>query len=219
MPFTSQGVSLPEVVRATSDDQTLMNRLLDRDATALLEIYDRHSQLVFTVACHVVHNRQTAEDISQEVFLQLWNEPQSYNPERGILRTWLTVITRHRAIDYNRKHREEENLDYQNLPVDPSTNCGAYDWVDLDKVRALLQRLPIEQREVFELAYFGGLTHTEITERTGYPLGTVKSRIRLVLKNMRQTLIDVEAQTENKNRDLVRPQLKNRNLISDGRVA
>lgn len=209
---------MPEV--ASSDDQTLMKQLLDRDASALLEIYDRHSKLVFTVACHVVHNCHTAEDILQEVFLQLWKEPKLFDAERGILRTWLAVVTRHRAIDYIRKLRKEVNLDYESLPICGSANGeGHYDWVDLDKVGALLLRLPIEQREVFELAYFSGLTHTEIAERTGYPLGTVKSRIRVALKSLREILSNVRPQANC--RDLSKPQVENKNidLRSEGRIA
>jgi RNA polymerase sigma-70 factor, ECF subfamily len=184
MPISSQQISLPNCF----DDIALVERLLNGDADALLQIYDRHSALVFAVACHVVRNVQTAEDISQEVFLHLWRKPKSCDSQRGLLATWLAVITRHRAIDYIRKHRKESNLDYTNIPVGESGNCEGYDWVDLDKVRAILRQLPAEHREIFELAYFGGLTHTEIAERTCQALGAVKSRIRSVLKNMRAIL-------------------------------
>jgi RNA polymerase sigma-70 factor, ECF subfamily len=137
MLMGSPQASLPEAPKANCfDDAALVERLLNGDANALLQIYDRHSALVFTVACHVVHNVQTAEDISQEVFLQLWRKPESYVSQRGLLATWLAVITRHRAIDYIRKYRKESNLDYTNMPVEESGNCAAYDWVDLDKVRA-----------------------------------------------------------------------------------
>jgi RNA polymerase sigma-70 factor (ECF subfamily) len=195
MPISPQQESFPE-----ADDVALVEQLLDGDANALLQIYDRHSALVFTVACHVLHNVQTAEDISQEVFLQLWRKPRSYDSQRGLLATWLVVITRHRAIDYIRKQRKESNLGYTNIPIEESGNCEAYDWVDLDKVRAILKQLPAEHRETFELAYFGGLTHTEIAERTGQALGTVKSRIRSVLKNVRAILANVGQNREDRER-------------------
>jgi RNA polymerase sigma-70 factor (ECF subfamily) len=87
-----------------------------------------------------------------------------------------------------RKHRKESNLDYTNIPIEESENCEAYDWVDLDQVGAILRQLPAEHREAFELAYFGGLAHTEIAERTGQAPDAVKNRIRSVLRNMRAIL-------------------------------
>lgn len=191
--ISSQPGNFPDAPQASRfDDVSLMEQLLGGEDHALAEIYDRYSTLVFAVACHVVQNCHTAEDISQEVFLHLWRNPKSYDSQRGLLGPWLAVVTRRRAIDHIRKLRKESKLDYMALPIEETRKCDAYDWVDLEKVRAILKQIPGERREAFELAYFGGLTHTEIAERTGLALGTVKSRIRRVLENMRVTLANVQ---------------------------
>ena len=182
----------------TRDDVELMQKMAAGDDQALLEVYDLYSPLVYTIAFHVLRNAHSAEDISQEIFLQLWRDPAAYNPQRGRLRAWITVIARHRAIDHLRRQQKESQLPDGVLAIDRPGGRQFDHSLDLRKVRAICKRLPASQREVLELAYFGGLTHSEIVARTGAPLGTVKSRIRLALQNLRRILLgDEKAGREN----------------------
>jgi RNA polymerase sigma-70 factor (ECF subfamily) len=158
------------------------------DEQAITELYDRYSQLIFRVADQVLHDPAASEDILQEVFLQLWRVPDTFDPTKGSLPGWLTVVSRRRAIDRLRQRRGE--LDVDNVVV--STNARQLTDATLnqisDKVRALLDGMPKELRLPFELAYTQGLTHSEISEQTGDPLGTTKSRIRLALNLIRKKL-------------------------------
>jgi RNA polymerase sigma-70 factor (ECF subfamily) len=172
----------------TQDDVELMQKMAAGDAQALLEVYDRYSRLVYTLAFHVLRDAHAAEDISQEIFLQLWRDPAAYNPQRGRLGAWITVIVRHRAIDQLRRQQKESQLPDGVLAIDRPGGPQFDHLPDIRKVRSIFNRLPPSQREVLELAYFGGLTHSEIVARTGEPLGTVKSRIRLALQNLRRIL-------------------------------
>ncbi len=181
-------------------DEELMSRLADGEIEALEQLYDRYSSLVFSVGVRVLNDRQLAEDVAQDVFLRLWRQPWSYDPERGRFRSWLMSVTRNRAIDERRRvvrrHRSEERSDDPPLEVasperfhDPQLELAM-----AEERRAVLQamtRLPPAQREVIELAYFGGLTQAEIASRSGEPLGTVKTRIRLGMKKLREALKDL----------------------------
>jgi RNA polymerase sigma-70 factor, ECF subfamily len=176
---------LPPPVRV--DDITLMAKLATGDQNTLLEVYDRYSRLVYVLSLHVLRNPQAAEDLMQDVFLLLFRKAGSYNPASGSLRGWLTVLTRHLAIDrLRRKWRELPLADsliaiekkYPILPDSPGCLM----------VRSVLQRLPAEQRELLSLAYFAGLTQVEIASHTGKPLGTIKTQIRSALQSVRQLL-------------------------------
>ncbi len=171
------------------DDSELMRRIASGDNWALLQLYDRYSRLVYTLALHVLRDASAAEDVSQELFLQLWRDPKAYNPQRGSLESWISVIARHRAIDHLRKHQKESQLLDGVLLIDGRSPHQSDSLCDIEKVRAIFFRLPAPQREVLELAYFGGLTHSEIVAKTGYALGTVKSRIRLALQTLRRDII------------------------------
>ena len=168
------------------DDIILMGKLAAGDHHALMIIYDRYSSLVYALSLHVLGDPHSAEDVMQEVFLRLLRKASFYNPARGGLGGWLTVMARHQAIDILRRKQREMRLADAVIPIEHSneTNCPA----DLAMVRSVLEKLPAEQREVLNLAYFSGLTHAEIASRTGKPLGTVKSRIRLALQSLRQFL-------------------------------
>jgi RNA polymerase sigma-70 factor (ECF subfamily) len=182
----------------TQDDVELMQKMSAGDDQALLEVYDRYSRLVYTLAFHVLRDAHAAEDISQEIFLQLWRDPAAYNPQRGRLGAWITVITRHRAIDHLRRQQKESRLPDGVLAIDRPGGPQFDHLPDIRKVRSIFNRLPPSQREVLELAYFGGLTHSEIVARTGEPLGTVKSRIRLAMQNLRRILLgDEKTRSEN----------------------
>jgi len=186
----------------TQDDVELMQKMAAGDDQALLEVYDRYSRLVYTLAFHVLRDAHAAEDISQEIFLQLWRDPAAYNPQRGRLGAWITVIVRHRAIDQLRRQQKESQLPDGVLAIDRPGGPQFDRLPDIRKLRSVFNRLPTSQREVLELAYFGGLTHSEIVARTGEPLGTVKSRIRLALQNLRRILLGDEKITSKNHRAL-----------------
>jgi RNA polymerase sigma-70 factor, ECF subfamily len=169
-------------------DSDLWGRLKLRDEHAVTELYDRYSQLVFSVAHQVLRDPGTSEDVLQEVFLQLWQVPEAFDPAKGSLATWLTVVSRRRAVDQLRKRRGEIDVADLVVPTSARQLTDAAQNQITDKVRMCLEGMPEKLRVTFELAYMQGLTHSEISERTGDPLGTTKSRIRLALNWIRKKL-------------------------------
>ena len=204
---------LRDVVRSGSfpagpepSDDELMDGVASGDLAALGQVYDRYSRLVFSVAVRVLNDRQLAEDVVQEVFLRLWRRPASFDPARGRFVTWLMSVTRNRALDEWRRSARRRRLEEQES--DPiGSQLVAQDRADDPElglalaelrraVRTAMTRLPAAQRRVLELAYFGGLTQVEIAERTGDPLGTVKTRIRLGMRKLRDLLTDSHVTTD-----------------------
>lgn len=174
-----------------------MQRLFHRDRDAFEEIYDRYGDLVYSTALRVLRDPHLAEDISQETFVRLWRKPDSYVAERGRFLTWLISVTRNRAVDEvrsrgRRQRHETASPEEQEreLPADtaddPVLNAQLAEQRRI--VRAALAELPPEQRQVIELAFFGGLTQQEIADRLSQPLGTVKTRIRLGMQKLRTAL-------------------------------
>lgn len=168
------------------DETALIARIRAGDDSAMGDLYDHYSGVVYGVALRVLGNTTAAEDVVQEVFLQLWRNPQAFHAERGRLAPWLAVIARNRAIDVLRKRQPEDDI--QELPIASSLDLEeeAVRKMAVDKVRGVLAQLPAEQRKALEMAYFEGLTHTEIASKTGEPLGTVKTRIRSGLLALRK---------------------------------
>jgi len=168
------------------DERGLMARIHAGDESAMSDLYDRYSGVVYGVALRVLGSTTAAEDVLQEVFLQLWRNPQAFDADRGRLAPWLAVIARNRAIDVLRKRPMEEDID--ELPISTGVNLEdeASERIAIDKIRGVLAQLPAEQRKALEMAYFEGLTHTEIASKTGEPLGTVKTRIRYGLLALRK---------------------------------
>jgi RNA polymerase sigma-70 factor (ECF subfamily) len=167
-----------------------MKRMVAGEQSALAEIYDRYSRLVYAISWQVLRDAHWAEDTSQEVFLHLWRDPRAYDSRRGSLGTWMTVVARHRAIDRLRKlQRESQKPDSVEL-IDRATRGEPPDVLASTKMRRIFHSLPTEQREILDLAYFGGLTHMEIVARKGISLGTVKSRIRSALHKLREALVE-----------------------------
>lgn len=190
-------VSPEESSYAGLDDEELMQRLVCRDLWAFRALYDRYGNLVYSAALRVVRDAQVAEDMVQEIFLRIWRKPESYVAQRGRFVTWLTSVTRNRAVDeirsrgrrfrYETASPEEQERE---LPA-PDTNDPALSAELADQRRlilAALAQIPAEQRQIIELAYFGGLTQQEIAERLSQPLGTVKTRIRLGMQKLRAAL-------------------------------
>ncbi len=168
------------------DEAALIARIRAGDGSAMAELYDRYSGIVYGVALRVLGSTASAEDLLQEVFLQLWRNPQAFDPDRGRLAPWLAVIARNRSIDMLRRRPMEEDID--ELPISTGINLEdeAGERMAIDKVRGVLAQLPQEQRKTLEMAFFEGMTHTEISAKLGEPLGTVKTRIRSGLLALRK---------------------------------
>lgn len=168
------------------DDAALIALIRAGDQGAMADLYDRYSGIVYGVALRVLTNTTAAEDIVQEVFLQLWRNPQAFDANRGRLAAWLAVIARNRAIDQLRKRPAEDDID--ELPISTGVNLEdeSSQRLAVEKVRGVLVQLPQDQRKALEMAFFEGMTHTEIAGKTGEPLGTVKTRIRTGLLALRK---------------------------------
>lgn len=149
-------------------------------------LYDRYSSLVYSVALRVLGDTGGAEDVLQEVFMQLWRNPGAFDSSRGNLGAWLGVIARNRAIDGLRKRRPETDIADVIVSVEPDMAGDAERARAMEKVRRALGGMPTSQRSALEMAYFEGLTHTEIAAKTGEPLGTIKTRIRAGLHALRK---------------------------------
>jgi len=190
-------VSPPDTFYRSFDDEELMQRLFHRDLTAFRTLYERYGSLVYSTCLRVVRDAQIAEDMSQEIFLRIWRKPESFSAQRGRFVTWLTSVTRNRAVDEirsrNRRYRHEtaspEEQEWE-IPaseaIDPALTAELSDQRRL--IVTALEGIPSEQRECIQLAYFGGLTQQEISERLDQPLGTVKTRIRLGMQKLRSAL-------------------------------
>jgi len=174
-----------------------MQRLSYRDARALESLFDRYGDLVYSTALRVLRDPHLAEDVSQEIFVRLWRTPERYVSARGRFLTWLISVTRNRAVDEIRsrsrrqRHETASPEEQEREPAaDESLNplLGAQAAEEARIIRAALAELPPEQREVIEMAYFGGFTQQEISDRLAQPLGTVKTRIRLGMQKLRASL-------------------------------
>lgn len=152
----------------------------------MAQLYERYSPIVYSVALRVLGDTGAAEDILQEVFMQLWRSPDLFDANRGSLPGWLAVITRNRAIDFLRKRRPETDITDVIVSIEPDLFRDAEWSRTLGKIRSALGSMPPRQRSALEMAFFEGLTHSEIAEKTGEPLGTVKTRIRAGLLTLRK---------------------------------
>jgi RNA polymerase sigma-70 factor, ECF subfamily len=167
-------------------DPILMARIRSGDERALAALYDRYSQVVYSVALRVLGDTTQAEDILQEIFMQIWRNPQTFDSSRGSLAAWLSVIARHRAIDHLRRRRPETDIEEVIISADTNLDQIAEKNLTLNRVRSAVETLPPEQRKPLEMAFFEGLTHVEIAAKTGEPLGTIKTRIRSALITLRK---------------------------------
>ncbi len=166
----------------------MIARIRSGEQDAMAELYDRYSPLVYSVALRVLADTGAAEDVLQEIFMQLWRNPASFDASRGRLGPWLAVIARHRAIDSLRKRRPETDMDDVVISVDAELDTAAERTRVVEKVRATMNSMPAGQRNALEMAFFEGMTHSEIAAKTGEPLGTVKTRIRTALVSLRKAL-------------------------------
>jgi RNA polymerase sigma-70 factor (ECF subfamily) len=171
-------------------DETLMYWVQKGDSHAFEALYARHEKTAFWLAMRILDDRELAQDATQEAFTRLWRYRSHYEPGRGRVKWWLLGIVRNGAIDL--LHREHDlaplTEEVLELGAPDSTEAEVLAVDEHRELASLLAQLPSTQREVIELAYFAGLSHAEITERLGLPLGTIKGRIRLALDKLRQAI-------------------------------
>lgn len=175
-------------------DRALVARIEGRDAGALAALYDRHAGRLLGLAQRILGDAGEAEDVVQEIFLHVWKSAATFDAARGPVLAWLLVATRSRSIDRLRSRRSAGRTAGRPLdetpeiasPEDIERGVAAREWEA--QCRGAIGQLPEDQRRALELAYFEGLTHQEIAERTGAPLGTVKTRVRLGLMKLRELM-------------------------------
>ncbi|HEX9725829.1 MAG TPA: sigma-70 family RNA polymerase sigma factor [Vicinamibacteria bacterium] len=175
-----------------------MSRLHSGEVSSLEALYDRYSGFVHALALRVLGRTEEAEEVVQDVFWQLWKSKIRYDPAQGRFSTWLFVITRNRSLDRLRSKRRTPSA--QPLSIDapgPAAGNDPEQSASIAERRryvlSALGRLPSEQRQALELAFYQGLTHREIAERLGEPLGTIKSRIKMAMDKLRLNLRGVES--------------------------
>ena len=167
-------------------DLAIVSGLKTGDQGAMAQLYDRYSSVVYAVALRVLGDTGAAEDVLQEVFLQLWRNPSAFDAARGSLASWLAVITRNRAIDSLRKRRPETDIEDVVLSVATDLAAEADRARAAETVRGVMGSMAPAQRSALEMAYWEGMSHSEIANKTGEPLGTVKTRIRAGLIALRK---------------------------------
>ncbi len=173
-------------LKGTDTDFALVSGVRSGDESAMARLYDKYSSIVYSVALRVLGDTGTAEDVLQEVFMQLWRNPGVFDASRGNLAGWLSVIARNRAIDNLRKRRPETDIEDVVVSMAPDLAGDADRSRAMQKVRGTLGAMSESQRVALEMAYFEGLTHSEIAAKTGEPLGTIKTRIRTGLMALRK---------------------------------
>ncbi|MBI4277375.1 MAG: sigma-70 family RNA polymerase sigma factor [Armatimonadetes bacterium] len=197
-----------------AEDRRFIARIARGDGAALTSLYDRYGAMCYSLALRIAHSVPLAEDVTQEVFLAVWQGAGKFDPERGTVRTWLLAMAHHKAVDAVRRaevrrgqpaDEPAEGGDEVREPARPG-NPGMHlgdpvaeeAWLTLQReaVQRALESLAPEQREVVTLGYFEGMTHREIAARTGAPLGTIKTRMRLALQALARALRSVETDAE-----------------------
>ena len=181
---------------AEFNDPELMARIEGGDRHAFSTLYDRHINRVFGTAMASLRDRGIAEEVTQDVFLRVWRNSSSYNPQKSKFTTWLTTITRNRVVDTVRKlkrfTKESPDGDYATLISIPSNETGPEEAsvikIESERVEQAMSALPNEQRTVVLMAYFKGMTHSEISQELRVPSGTVKTRMRLAMLKLRSAL-------------------------------
>lgn len=183
------------------DDAVLIHRIKQRDQQALAALYAAYSQRVYNLCMHIVRDRVIAEEVMQDVFMRIWRYPEKWDSTRGSLDTWLLLVTRHYAIDRLRRENRQplqdaHSLEQINHRVGKHSIVDDTRWDNGRLLRQLLKTLPKTQRTVIHLAFFRGMTHTEIAEHLNLPLGTIKSRIRLGLDRLRKGWAEAQAEEQ-----------------------
>ncbi len=211
-PLNSRGVSLQDTLRSTTKqevaakvlvkpqptDEQFISAICQGEESAIETLYERYHRYAYALAYRILRDPVASEDIVQDAFLSIWRKASSYQVQNGSVQSWIQAIVRNRAID---KIRASAHRDYQWIPLQadndqdpPSEQPDVWEqaWQSEQHriIREVLEQIPAEQRMVIELAYFGGLTHAEISEQCQIPLGTVKGRMRLGLQKMKSLLAE-----------------------------
>jgi RNA polymerase sigma-70 factor, ECF subfamily len=182
-------VTLPGTTGETTTDWSLLTRIRQKDEDALSALYDRYSGLVYSEARRILQDTGAAEEILQDLFYQVWRTAERFDPAKGSFGGWLLVAARHRAISkLRRKTGISTELDENRVSLNVDMESEASQKLLLDKVKAVMESLPENQREALECAYFKGMSHSEIAIKTGQPLGTVKTRIRSAMEVLKKVL-------------------------------
>jgi RNA polymerase sigma-70 factor (ECF subfamily) len=200
MPYAAplNAYSRPDRLRVADDDAGLVLAIAAGDAAALDLLYRRYRPLAFAAAYALLRDPHAAEDAVHDAFLKVWRAAASFQPSRGSLRAWLLTIVRNAAIDHLRTRRVVTRPDLtfdgdeMQAGSDPDVASAVEAATDARRLHAALNTLPPAQRHAVELAFFAGLTHGEIAVQTGLPLGTVKGRVRLGLRHLRDHLQDLD---------------------------
>lgn len=181
----------------SSVDNFLLEQVALGDENAFALLYDRYGKSAYSLAYRILKNVQGAEDVVQDVFLNVWRLAGSFDARKGNARSWLLAMVHHRSIDSIRRRRDKTQM---NLPMEleqPGTEAGVWREVmgNLERqvIEKALKQIPAEQRQAIDLAFFGGYTHQEISDNVQLPLGTVKSRIRMGMEKLRDLLKHQEA--------------------------
>jgi RNA polymerase sigma-70 factor (ECF subfamily) len=172
-------------------DHDLLRQVRAGDKQAVAVLYDRYSAPVMNLAAYVLGNRESAEEVVQDVFVTVWKRPEVWDAGRGSFLTWLLTITRNRAIDRLRGREGSASKRETSLEIAPELASDdmpleGVDWDNARALRGLVERLPTEQSQLIEMAFYKGMTHTLIADATGIPLGTVKTRLRVGLQALRR---------------------------------
>ncbi|WP_255484039.1 sigma-70 family RNA polymerase sigma factor [Granulicella sp. 5B5] len=177
-----------EAMPATTSDEdaSLLAKIQSGEEQAMALLYDRYSKIVYSVALRVLRDTAAAEDVMREIFMQVWRTPSGFIATKGSLGGWLAVVARNRAIDMLRRKRPSEEIEEVALASTFNLAEESERNLLMERARAAVVTLPPEQRKMLEMAFFDGLTHAEIAEMTGDPLGTVKTRIRSALITVRK---------------------------------
>ena len=178
------------------DDHTLVDRIVQGDKEALSVLYDRYVRLVYSLSIRIVEKPGVAEEVTQDVFMTLWSRGSSCKSERGPFSAWLLSITHNRSIDELRKSRRQAKLPTVEIDEAFIVSAGGNDQVpdivlaqlDREHLLGVMEKIPAAQKQVIFMAYFQGLTQSEISQSMGAPLGTIKTRMRLGLQKMRELL-------------------------------
>jgi len=195
MSESSRPLPLRVTTAVDDADRDVLERIVAGELDALEELYDRYKTMAYSIAYRITNDATLAEDVVQDAFLGAWRNAARYVAGRGSVKTWLLSIVHHRAIDAIRRRRPTTELP-ESTDTPPTALTEPDIWaevaadLDAEMVRSAMDALSTLQREAIELAYFGGLTQVEIAERTGTPLGTIKSRMRLGLLAMRGVLVE-----------------------------
>ncbi len=169
-------------------DAELLTQIGQHSQPALLVLYQRYGNLVYSLALQTLRQPVLAEEVTQDVFLKLWQQPGRWDPALGQLSSWLLAITRNASIDRLRREARHQATDIgvvTDAGTEPSATPDLGAWADGQLLRDLMRQLPPEQRELIELAFYRGYTHSELSEGLGVPLGTVKTRLRAGMQKLR----------------------------------